>query len=360
MVFLNVTDPATVKALRKLMIEWGYRGQRWFRSLVWKHLAPDRDALPPSTTGRPKVTEQVIHFMRKPMPDSVPARTARALLGIEDGKVVPILRDPKRVTEESDAVFYFPGCGSERLFSQVGLATLAMLYEAGVQTVLPPGYLCCGYPQSASGDSAKGKAISTANRVLFHRVANTLNYMDIRTVIVSCGTCMDQLQQYEFQQIFPDCRLLDIHEYLMEKGVNMAGVTGVQYLYHDPCHTPMKTHAPLKVAGELLGQPVTLSDRCCGEAGTLAMARPDIATQIRYRKLQELKAGIESLDNGRDKVKLLTSCPACQQGLSRYKEDTGLEVDYIVVELARHRLGENWQERFIQQATSGGIERVLL
>jgi Fe-S oxidoreductase len=105
---------------------------------------------------------------------------------------------------------------------------------------------------------------------------------------------------------------------------------------------------------------VTLSDRCCGEAGTLAMARPDIATQIRYRKLQELKAGIESLDNGRDKVKLLTSCPACQQGLSRYKEDTGLEVDYIVVELARHRLGENWQERFIQQATSGGIERVLL
>ncbi len=33
---------------------------------------------------------------------------------------------------------------------------------------------------------------------LFHRVANTLNYLDIKTVVVSCGTCMDQLLKYEF------------------------------------------------------------------------------------------------------------------------------------------------------------------
>jgi hypothetical protein len=62
-----------------------------------------------------------------------------------------------------------------------------------------------------------GQKITTDNRVLFHRVANTLNYLDINTVIVSCGTCMDQLQKYEFEKIFPGCRLLDIHEYLMER-----------------------------------------------------------------------------------------------------------------------------------------------
>ena len=100
-------------------------------------------------------------------------------------------------------MFYFPGCGSERLFSQVGLATQAMLYHVGAQTVLPPGYLCCGYPQTAAGDADKGQQIITDNRVLFHRVANTLNYLDIKTVIVSCGTCMDQLQKYEFEQDLP-------------------------------------------------------------------------------------------------------------------------------------------------------------
>ena len=121
------------------------------------------------------------------------------------------------MTEDSDAVFYFPGCGSERLFSNVGLATQAMLYEVGAITVLPPGYLCCGYPQTSAGNHDKGQEITADNRVLFHRVANTLNYLDIKTVIVSCGTCMDQLQKYEFEKIFPGCRLLDIHEYLMEK-----------------------------------------------------------------------------------------------------------------------------------------------
>ena len=77
--------------------------------------------------------------------------------------------------------------------------------------------------------------------MLFHRVANTLNYLDIKTVIVSCGTCLDQLEKYEFDKIFPGCRLLDIHEYLLEKGVKLEGVHGVRYMYHDPCHTPMKT-----------------------------------------------------------------------------------------------------------------------
>jgi FAD/FMN-containing dehydrogenase/Fe-S oxidoreductase len=364
MTFLNIKDPLTIKLMRKGMIEWGYRGQRLAHQLWRRFPSGNRQAPPASTTGPMKVKEQVINFVKKPMPGSLPTQTTRAMLGVEDDKVVPILRDSIKVSDESDAVFYFPGCGSERLFSQVGLATLAMLYEVGAQTVLPPGYLCCGYPQTSSGDQAKGKRISTDNRVLFHRVANTLNYMDIKTVIVSCGTCMDQLQQYQFDEIFPGCRLLDIHEYLMEKGVSMDGVEGRQYLYHDPCHTPMKTYAPLEVAGKLLGAEVQLSDRCCGEAGTLAISRPDIATQIRFRKEEELHQGIRSL-TGRDRVdhgevKLLTSCPACQQGLMRYAEDTGLETDYIVVELANAKLGDGWQRRFIDKARNGGIERVLL
>src|SRR5258706_1692967 len=97
---------------------------------------------PPATTGKTPVKEQVIHFVNKRMPGGLPKRTARALLDIEDRNYVPIIRDPSKVSSESEAVFYFPGCGSERLFSQVGLATQAMLWHVGVQPVLPPGYLC--------------------------------------------------------------------------------------------------------------------------------------------------------------------------------------------------------------------------
>jgi Fe-S oxidoreductase len=296
------------------------------------------------------------------MPKSVPRRTARAMLDIEDKHIVPVIRDPQRVAEDSEAVFYFPGCGSERLFSQVGLATQAMLWHVGATTVLPPGYLCCGYPQRAAGESEKGQAISTENRVLFHRVANTLNYLDIKTVIVSCGTCMDQLAGYEFEKIFPGCRLLDIHEYLMEKGVKLEGVTGVRYMYHDPCHSPMKTHQPLKVVNQLMGQEVKQNERCCGESGTLAMTRPDVSTQVRFRKEEEMRKGADRLraDGFQGEVKVLTSCPSCLQGLSRYDADAITQADYIVVEIARHVLGEGWLDQYVQAANRGGIERVLL
>jgi Fe-S oxidoreductase len=286
------------------------------------------------------------------------------LLGLEDDSMVPVIRNPQKVGEDSDAVFYFPGCGSERLFSQVGLATQAMLYETGAITVLPPGYLCCGYPQTSAGNHDKGQEITAENRVLFHRVANTLNYLDIKTVIVSCGTCMDQLLKYEFEKIFPGCRLLDIHEYLMEKGVKMEGVQGVQYMYHEPCHTPMKTYASAKVTQALMGVDVPLNDRCCGESGTFAVARPDIATQVKMRKQEELEKGMKKLGltpgAPEQEVKILTSCPSCLQGLQRYEEDTGIGSDYIVVELAKNILGPNWMEDYVAKANQGGIEKVLL
>ncbi|MFM9834785.1 MAG: DUF3683 domain-containing protein [Methylophilaceae bacterium] len=364
MLFLNAKDPATIKMLRAVMIGFGYRAQNFAHTLA-KRFGLLRDKIrPPATVGKPEIKAQVVHFINRPMPKKLPTKTSRALLGVEDNTMIPVIRNPQKVTEDSEAVFYFPGCGSERLFSNVGLATQAMLYEVGAITVLPPGYLCCGYPQTSSGNHDKGLEITTDNRVLFHRVANTLNYLDIKTVIVSCGTCMDQLQKYEFEKIFPGCRLLDIHEYLMEKNVKLQGITGTRYMYHDPCHTPMKTYAPLKVTNALMGQDVALNDRCCGESGTFAAARPDIATQVKMRKQEELEKGMEKMGltvgNPEEKVKILTSCPSCLQGLARYGDDTGITADYIVVEMAKHILGENWMQEYVQKANNGGIEKVLL
>jgi FAD/FMN-containing dehydrogenase/Fe-S oxidoreductase len=363
MLFLNATDPTTIKLVRKVMIEWGYKAQRIGYQFA-KHfgLLKSQIQQPPATVGGAPLKSQVIHFINKPMPSNLPKKTSRALLDIEDNSVVPVIRNPHKAGEDSEAVFYFPGCGSERLFGQVGLATQAMLYETGAITVLPPGYLCCGYPQNASGQADKANQITTDNRVLFHRVANTLNYLDIKTVIVSCGTCMDQLLKYQFDKIFPGCRLLDIHEYLLEKNVKLQGVEGVRYMYHDPCHSPMKTYQPQQVVNTLMGTDVPLNERCCGEAGTFGVTLPHIATQVRFRKEEEMRNGADALraDGFNGEVKILTSCPSCQQGLSRYNDDSGTTADYIVVEMAKYLLGENWLADYVNKANNGGIERVLL
>ena len=343
----------------------GMQAQRVANGL-FRRLGSAQTAQPPATVGAASVKAQVIHFVNKKMPKGLPNKTARALLDIEDRDYVPIIRNPAQTTADAEAVFYFPGCGSERLFSQVGLATQAMLWHAGVQTVLPPGYLCCGYPQRGAGQQDKAEKIITDNRVLFHRVANTLNYLDIKTVVVSCGTCFDQLQSYEFDKIFPECKIMDIHEYLLSKNITLPG--GQAYLYHDPCHSPMKQQAPMKTVKALLGEQVIESKRCCGESGGLAYSRPDISTQVRFRKEQEIRAGEAELrDKGwvddKANVKVLTSCPSCMMGLNRFEDDLQnglLEADYIVVEMAKHILGDHWMSDYVLKANNGGIERVLV
>ncbi|RZJ25088.1 MAG: DUF3683 domain-containing protein [Haliea sp.] len=365
MLMLNATSPQTIKLMRTAMVDVGFKAQRLANDLLGT-LARRQTAKPAATHEKAPLKEQVIHFINKKLPGGLPKKTARALLDIEDKDYVPIIRNPKVTNAETEAVFYFPGCGSERLFSQVGLATQAMLWHAGVQTVLPPGYLCCGYPQRGSGQFDKAEKMITDNRVLFHRVANTLNYLDIKTVVVSCGTCYDQLQGYEFDKIFPGSRIIDIHEYLLEKGITLAGKDS--YLYHDPCHSPMKLQEPMKTVKALVGDNVRKSERCCGESGTLGVTRPDIATQVRFRKEEELRkdeAALRSLPGvaAQGTVKILTSCPSCLQGLSRYEGDLQnglLEADYIVVEMANQILGADWMPDYVNAANQGGIERVLV
>jgi Fe-S oxidoreductase len=177
---------------------------------------------------------------------------------------------------------------------------------------------------------------------------------------------MTSCKVIKFDKIFPGSRIIDIHEFLLEKGITLANAGA--FLFHDPCHSPMKLQEPIKTVKALLGEQVIQSERCCGESGTLALNRPDISTQVRFRKEEEILKGEAELRasgalGARDNVKILTSCPACLQGLSRYGDDLQnglLQADYIVVEMANQILGTQWMPDYVKLANDGGIERVLV
>ncbi|MEO5331891.1 MAG: DUF3683 domain-containing protein [Magnetococcus sp. YQC-5] len=360
--FLSASDPKVIRLARFFFIRLGYASQRLAHRLVQRLMGQHRrhPTPPKAAAGRaPTLMEQLIPLLERPLPTDLPSRSARAFLNVEDPSIIPILRDPDRWENNGETVFYFPGCGCERLFSDISLATLAMLLHIGTQAVLPPGALCCGFPQGAAGMDLASRQITTRNRVLFHRVAYALSHLDIQTVIVSCGTCLDQLEKYHFETIFPGCRLLDIHEYLMEKGIRMATPSDSPLLFHDPCHSPMRRHAPLTVVSTLMGRPVIKSDRCCGEAGTFSVARPDISAQVRFRKEEELLVNLSRMEKPElpdQPARILTSCPSCYQGLSRLENTTSA---FLVVELTRALLGEEWREAFLHRIQRGGLERVL-
>ncbi len=358
LMFLVIQQPDLVKVVREVGIRWSYKGHQWLHKAA-KMMGVIKEK-PAATRNLEGIQAQVINFVERPLP-TLPLKTSRQILGIEsrDKNMIPILRDPKKANGR--AVFYFPGCGSERLFSQVGIATQAMLFDLGVNVVLPPSYLCCGYPSTASGDHEQGDKMTYDNRVLFHKLKAALSHLDFEAVIVSCGTCYDQLERYHLEEVFQDAPLIDIHEYLMTQGVSVNDVQGVQYMYHEPCHNPLKRHGSEVVIESLLNKKSVESEECCAEAGTLAAAHPEISGKIRARKEEKMIEAREKLKElGNEPQKMLTSCPACLQGLSRLDELVGVESDYIVVELAKQLHGDDWEKMFVKRIKDGGIERVLM
>ncbi len=353
--FLSLRQDAAVKVMRKALIDGGYTAHRWLHKIAQRlGLLNQHTQQRRNLEGIPA---QVISFVERPLKQA-PTATARTMLGIESRSknMIPVLRQP--AIRSSRAVFYFPGCGSERLYSQIALATEFMLYELGVHVVLPPSYVCCGYPSSANGDTEQGQRMVYDNRVMLHRLKNALSYLDFEAVVVSCGTCFDQLEEYHLQDVFPDAPLIDIHEYLTEQGIALEAA-GRRYVYHEPCHTPLKRHGSAQAVATLLGAEAIASAQCCGEAGTMAVSSPAIAGRIRMRKEEELQRNAEAMQDTTEK-KILTSCPSCLQGLGRLEQQSGLQADYMVVELVRQLHGDKWQNIAIERIRQQGVEYVLM
>ena len=97
-----------------------------------------------------------------------------------------------------------------------------------------------------------------------------------------------------------------------------------------------------------------------GCARALALEGVNVVMVARGAEVLQASADKLRADGFEGNVKILTSCPSCLQGLSRYNDDAGTDADYIVVEIARHLLGENWMPQYVQRANDGGIERVLV
>jgi Fe-S oxidoreductase len=364
MFFLNATQPETIKVMRMAMVDVGFKAQRAANNFL-RGLANKQTAAPPSTVGQDAA--QGAGDPLRQQEDAGRACRTRRRGRCSTSRTRTTFRSSatrRRPTPRPSGLL-LPGLrlGAAVLAGRPGDPGDALARRRADGAAA--GYLCCGYPQRGSGDYDKAEKIITDNRVLFHRVANTLNYLDIKTVVVSCGTCYDQLQGYKFEEIFPGSRIIDIHEFLLEKGITLGGPSGPDaaapgYLFHDPCHSPMKLREPL-ADGEGAGRrereeerPLLRRERHLRhhparhrDPGALpqgrgaAQGRGGAALDARRRG-----AG----DSPKADLKILTSCPSCLQGLQRYKGDLAnglLEADYIVVEMANRILGDDWLPEYV-------------
>ena len=251
-------------------------------------------------------------------------------------------------------VIYFPGCGSERLYPEISLAALALLYRSGVRTYLPPAFTCCGYPFLANADAGRASMKSFENRLNFHRMADSIGSSEINAVLVSCGTCREMLAQYDLGKVFRDAPLLDINEFLVQNNlVRAERPTSGPLFYHEPCHTPLKSLGMEATFKGLLGASPVPVPECCGDAGTLCLSRPDISCVLRQRKAESLEA---LPDDG--ELEILTTCPSCVSGLSKQGNGRKVSGKSLVVRVAEEVLGSTWERDAIRTLKSGAVRKI--
>ncbi|MBK9519896.1 MAG: DUF3683 domain-containing protein [Anaeromyxobacter sp.] len=326
--YLDSRSPAYNKLFRATVVQLGGAVQRAGCALLKPFQPADRpsDFYP-------------LQLLRAPVPP-VPSETLRDVLPACEADQVLVL-EPEG--EPRSTVFYFPGCGSERLHSTVSMAALHVLLATGARVVLPPPYLCCGFPARVNAKEELHSRQVLRDTILFSQIREMFSYLEFDACVVTCGTCREGLETMGAERLFGD-RVVDVAGYAAEQGLTVPG--GGDYLYHAPCHDSLDGKAGA-VLGRLGGfGSVVAVPHCCSEAGTLSLSRPDITEKMLHRKQDAFG---EALHEHPGRSVVLTNCPSCVQGLGRSR-GLGVEARHIAVALAEKLSGAGWLDRFRAEA----------
>jgi Fe-S oxidoreductase len=224
------------------------------------------------------------------------------------------------------------------------MAALHLLASLGVRVVIPPPFLCCGFPAHANAETDLHARTVLRDTILFSQIRDMFGYLSFDACVVTCGTCREGLEAMEAGKLFGG-RIVDVSGYAAERGLRLDGPADAGLLYHAPCHDSLDGQAPALLARLGGFGKVEAVPHCCSEAGTLALSRPDITDAMLHRKRE---AFAEAMGDRRAAT-VLTNCPSCLQGLGRNRP-AGVEAKHLAVALAEKLSGPGWLETFRAQA----------
>ena len=272
--------------------------------------------------------------------------------------------------DAAETVLYFPGCGANLFYRDIGLAGIFILLASGNNVIVPTRHLCCGYPLLASGcmqtyAKNKEKVRNTLNSLLEQAHGHSLR---VTKVLTACGTCREALEDFahaagEEGQL----EHMDVLQHVIERGRSHFQPDLSEWghperlLYHPACHSEwfgVASHKSGSIYASglsaLLGTDVEISPGCCGESGLGAMTSPHIYSTLRRRKTRQLE---NDLSGYSENLPLLVGCPSCKVGLSRITaaESWPHEVLHTLEFLARTRLGRNWRSRAETEIVNHGV-----
>jgi glycolate oxidase iron-sulfur subunit len=131
-------------------------------------------------------------------------------------------------------------------------------------------------------------------------------------------------------------RVVDVHTFIMDAVLNSGsdrpsipqffGPGMGPIMIQDPCHLRhvQKAHVAVRDLVGQVGTPVELGDEglCCGAGGAYSALQPDLAGQIRDRKISTILAVAKRTGS----TQLVSANPGCSQHLSSALADHGISV----------------------------------
>ena len=220
-----------------------------------------------------------------PMPKAAPS----------SGAIQPAGATVKRVA-------LLTGCAQQVLRPSINEATARLLGRQGIEVVLPEGEGCCGALVHHMGRDAEALRYARANIDAWMRVEASGGLDAILITASGCGTTIKDYgfmlrddPAYAEKARHVSALARDITEYLAELDLappvrTLAGAVA----YHSACsmqHGQKITEAPkllLRAAGFAV-KDVPEGHICCGSAGTYNLLQPELATQLRARKVANIE-----------------------------------------------------------------------
>ncbi|MGB5232252.1 MAG: (Fe-S)-binding protein [Desulfoprunum sp.] len=250
-------------------------------------------------------------------------------------KIVPRLDTP--AGSSGLRVAFFPGCVVDKMFPQIGEATIKILQKKEVGVYLPAGQACCGIPVLTSGDRQTFNTLVEMNVERFRGAA----YDYLVTPCASCTSTIKELwpKLYSGNMDIEDDiaaigdKTRDITEFLVDScGIDEPGkpaTGGDAITYHDPCHLKNAlgiTRQPRTLIRAAGGNFVEMNEAgtCCGCGGSFNVAHYELSKRIGNRKADNIVA------SGAKTV--ATGCPACMMQMTDMlsRRDQGVRVRHVV------------------------------
>lgn len=235
---------------------------------------------------RPLAMPRLLRFGSSLLAIAARARLVPKRFGIP--RDLPVRRAPHTISGSD--VYLFTGCVMDAWQRDVHLAGQRVIEAAGFG-VTPTGDLapCCGALQAHAG-------ITDQTRALAEQMMRTLSEDD-RPILVDSAGCGAAMKDYGHLLGTPEAaafaaRVFDIQEWLAGHVDRLPSATplDVRVAVQDPCHLRhvQRVHpATRTVLAPFVRELVELDDDglCCGAGGAYSVLQPDLAGDIRDRKV---------------------------------------------------------------------------